>query len=192
MVGDEEAVELAGQPRERLAADAPVMLLAHDIALALGIGVADREVLQARGIEGKKLLEIGARAALARRHGMNVDGRALAGPAVGRGVREEPQRNLLVLRIAPDQQQMLEIMGKAAALAACLVGAACADDHPELGRRAGLVADKEEMLAQALLGGESREWWQQQEREKQHPQREGQLKTLRHPNTPARPIPRQR
>ncbi len=67
-----------------------------------------------------------------------------------------------MLGIAADQHEMFEIVGKAAALGACLVGAARTDDHLELGRGPGLVADEKQVLAQPLLGGVGGEGRQQQ------------------------------
>jgi hypothetical protein len=72
------------------------------------------------------------------------------------------QRYLVVLGIAAHQHEMFEIVGKAPALTACLVGAARADDHLEMGRGPGLVAHEKQVLAQPLLGGAGGEGRQQQ------------------------------
>src|SRR5262245_31628431 len=131
------------------------MLLAHDVALALGVPVADREILQTCGVEGKQLLEIRARSFRTCRHAVDINCRAPAGPAIGVAPREEAQRNLLMCGIAPDQHQMLEIVGESAAFATGLVNTARTDDHLEPGRRARLVADEKQMLTQAAAAAQA-------------------------------------
>ena len=56
-------------------------------------------------------------------------------------------------------------MREPAALAVGFIEAAGMDDHLELGRGAGLIANQEQPFADALLGGEGR--WQNQHRQQQ-------------------------
>ena len=142
------------------------MFLAHDIAFPDGILRRDGKILQPRRIEIEQQLEIGLRAGFARRCGVPVARAALGGPAIHGAVRDQAHAGILVLGIAPDQHQVFEIMREPATLAVGFIEAAGMDDHLELGRRAGLVANQEQPFADALLGGEGR-------RREQHIQQQG-------------------
>jgi hypothetical protein len=152
MIRQEQAVEPALECREGIAGDPNVVFLEHDVALALGILGRDLEAPQPVGIEGEQLLDIRL-GGIPLREPVDVAGGAIRGPSVGGAVGKEPERGLGMVGIAAHQQEVLQIMGDAAAPHLGLVGAARPDHHRELDRAHGGIAHEHHPVADPNLGG---------------------------------------
>ena len=110
MIGQQLVIEPALKTPDGTAADTPVVLLQHDVAFARGVLFADGKSPSSAARRRSRTAAQGRLwgRPLGCRHGMHVGGRARVGPPVRAGVRKKAYRDVLVLRIAPDQHQVLE------------------------------------------------------------------------------------